>query len=102
METWAELKNIMRKRFVPSYYYREMHNQLRRLLQGGRTMDEYYQELEALLIKFDVKEDREATTSRFLGGLQREIQDRLEMQHYVDLEEMLHHAVLVEQKIKRK
>ncbi|KAL1212236.1 hypothetical protein V5N11_030305 [Cardamine amara subsp. amara] len=33
VETWTEMKNIMRKRFMPSYYYRELHNQLRRLVQ---------------------------------------------------------------------
>ena len=40
--------------------------------------------------------------ARFLGGLNREIQDNVEMQHYVDLEEMLHKAILVEQQVKRK
>ncbi|KAL1209742.1 hypothetical protein V5N11_004896 [Cardamine amara subsp. amara] len=65
------MKAIMRKRFVLSYYYRELHNQLTRLVQGGKTWEDYYQELEALMIKADVREDREATMSRFLGGLQR-------------------------------
>ncbi|KAL1197943.1 hypothetical protein V5N11_013631 [Cardamine amara subsp. amara] len=40
--------------------------------------------------------------SKFLGGLQHDIQDRLEMQHYVDLQEMLHQAILIEQQLKRK
>ena len=65
------MKAIMRKRFVPSYYYRELHNQLRRLVQEIKTVDNYYQDLEALMIKAVIQEDREATMSRFLRGLQR-------------------------------
>lgn len=102
VETWTEMKTIMRKRFVPSHHHRELHNKLRKLTQGSRSVEDYYQELETLLIRADVSEDREATMSRFLGGLNRDIQDRLEMQHYVDLEEMLHKAILVEQQLKRR
>jgi len=40
--------------------------------------------------------------SRFLGGLNRDIQDRLETQYYVQIEEMLHKAILFEQQVKRK
>lgn len=38
--------------------------------------------------------------SLFLRGLNRDIQDNVEMQHYV--EEMLHKAILVEKQLKRK
>ncbi|CAA7053153.1 unnamed protein product [Microthlaspi erraticum] len=40
--------------------------------------------------------------SRFLGSLNKAIQDRVEMQHYEELEDMLHKAILVEQQVKRK
>ncbi|KAL1193256.1 hypothetical protein V5N11_017089 [Cardamine amara subsp. amara] len=59
VETWNEMKRIMRKRLIPSYYYRELHNKLRRLVQGSKTVENYYQELEVLMIKADVQEDRE-------------------------------------------
>ncbi|KAL1208864.1 hypothetical protein V5N11_010541 [Cardamine amara subsp. amara] len=65
MGSWTEMKTIMRKRFVPSYYYQELHNQLRRLVQGRKTVENYYQELEALMIKADEREDREATMLSF-------------------------------------
>lgn len=38
----------------------------------------------------------------FLGGLNREIEDSVEMQHYVEIEDMLHKAFLVEQQLQRK
>ena len=34
IDTWEDMKFVMRKRFVPSYYHRELHNKLQRLVQG--------------------------------------------------------------------
>ena len=45
---------------------------------------------------------REATTSRFLGDLNREIANQLELQQYVELEEMLHVAIKLENQFKRR
>ncbi|WZZ20631.1 hypothetical protein YC2023_122018 [Brassica napus] len=58
--------------------------------------------MELLMLRACVSEDSEATMARFLGGLNREIQDRVEMQHYLEIEEMLHKAILVEQQVKRR
>ena len=54
------------------------------------------------MLRACISEDREATMARFLGGLNREIQDSVEMQHYLEMEEMLHKAILVEQQVKTK
>ena len=40
--------------------------------------------------------------SRFLGGLNREIQDKVELQNYEDVQEMVHKAELIEAQIKRR
>ncbi|XP_019086811.1 PREDICTED: uncharacterized protein LOC109127055, partial [Camelina sativa] len=102
IDTWNQLKTVMRRRFVPSYYHRDLHQRLRNLVQGSKTVEEYFKEMETLLLRADVHEDGETMMSRFMGGLNREIQDRLETQHYVEIEEMLHKAVMFEQQIKRK
>lgn len=39
--------------------------------------------------------------ARFLCGLNREIQDQVELRHYLDLDEMLQMAIKVEQQLKR-
>ena len=39
--------------------------------------------------------------ARFLLGLNREIHDKVEVQHYVELEDMVHMAIKVEQQLKR-
>ena len=46
VETWEEMKRVMRKRFVPTYYYRELYNKLQNLRQGNRSVEEYYKEME--------------------------------------------------------
>ncbi|KAH9716907.1 Endonuclease [Citrus sinensis] len=35
INTWEEMKIIMRRRFVPSHYYRELHQRLQSLTQGS-------------------------------------------------------------------
>jgi hypothetical protein len=58
--------------------------------------------MEILMIRANVVEDREATMARFLNGLNREIANVVELQHYVELEDMLHVAMKVERQLKRK
>ena len=42
------------------------------------------------MIRPNVVEDREATMARFLNGLNRDIANVVELQHYVELEDMVH------------
>ena len=63
-------------------------------------MDDYYKEMEIALIRANVKEDREATMARFLNGLNRDIANVVELQHYVELEDMVHMAIKVEGSLK--
>ena len=76
IETWEEMKTVMRRRFVPSYYYRELYQKLQSLTQGSRSVEDYYKEMEIAMIRANIEEDREATMARFLGGLNREIMVR--------------------------
>ena len=48
--SWFEMKTIMRKRFVPQHYYREVYNMLQRLNQGSRSVEDYFQEMEMVMI----------------------------------------------------
>ena len=38
IETWDELTMLMRRRFVPTHYHRELYQKLRRLLQGTKLI----------------------------------------------------------------
>ncbi|KAL5540700.1 hypothetical protein UlMin_045815 [Ulmus minor] len=90
IETWDEMKAIMRKRFLQS------------LRQGLSSVEDYFKEMEIAMIRANVEEDREATMARFLVGLNRDIANVVELQHYVELEDMVHMAIKVEQQLKRK
>ncbi|GKV11019.1 hypothetical protein SLEP1_g22308 [Rubroshorea leprosula] len=102
IETWEEMKAVMRKRFVPNHYYQELYKKLQGLRQGHRSVEEYYQEMEKAMIRANVEEDREATMVRFFQGLNPDIHDWVEMQHYVELEDMVHMAIIVERQLKKR
>ncbi|XP_031276789.1 uncharacterized protein LOC116135233 [Pistacia vera] len=75
---------------------------LQGLVQGSMSVEDYYKEMEIAMIRANIEEDREATMARFIAGLNKKIADVVELQHYVEMEELLHKAVKVEKQIKSK
>ena len=102
VDTWTEMKRVMRKRYVPTSYNRTMRQKLQGLSQGNLTVEEYYKEMEMALVRANIEEDSEDTMARFLNGLNPEIRDVVELQEYVVLDDLLHRALRVEQQIKRR
>ena len=96
------MKAMMRKRFVPSYYYRELYQKLQSLRQGNRSLDDYYKEMETAMIRENVEEDREATMARFLAGLNREIANIVELKDHMELEDMVHMTMKVKRHLKQR
>jgi hypothetical protein len=83
--SWSGMKDLMRHRFVPEHYKRDMYNKLQQLTQGTKSVDEYYKEMELLMIRTGTREDIEDTMSRFLNGLNFEMRDCVEMVYYNDI-----------------
>ena len=54
------------------------------------------------LVRANIEEETEDTMAHFLSGLNPDIRDVVELQEYVELDELLHKAVLVEQQLKMK
>ncbi|XP_071920645.1 uncharacterized protein [Coffea arabica] len=100
--TWTELKRLMKRRFVPSHYHRDLYQKLQTLTQGQRSVEDYYKDMEISMLRADIQEDREATMARFLNGLRVEIADQLELQYYVEIENMVEKAIKIEQRLKRR
>ena len=67
------MKVAIRKRFIPNHYYHDLHNILEGLIQGSKSVNEYYKEMEIAMIRVNVEEDCEATMARFLNGLNHDI-----------------------------
>jgi transposase InsO family protein len=98
-QTWDALKRVMRARFVPSYYARDLLHKLQQLRQGARSVEEYYQELQMGLLRCDLAETEEAGMARFLGGLNREIQDILAYKDYNNITRLFHLACKAEREV---
>ena len=81
VQTWGEMKVLIRRKFVPNHYYRDLYLKLQGLNQGYKTVDEYHKEIERARIRPNVVEVREATMSRFLNRLNRDIANVVEVQH---------------------
>ncbi|KAA3473623.1 mutant gag-pol polyprotein [Gossypium australe] len=58
--------------------------------------------MEVAMIRADVQEDREATMSHFLAGLNRQIANIVELQHYIEVVDMVHMEIKVEKQLKHK
>ena len=52
------------------------------------------------MIRANVDEDKETTIARFFTRMNREIQNVVEFQYYVELEDMVQMAIKVEKQIK--
>ena len=64
-------------------------------------MDDYHKEMKNAMIRASVEEDREATMAKFLNGLNQDMANVVELQHYVKLEEMVHMAIKVKRQLKK-
>lgn len=100
--TWRDLTRAMELRFVPSSYKRELHQKLEFLTQGSKSVDDYYKEMETLLIRASIEEDEESTMARFLGGLRKDIMEVVDLHPYTNINELLQLATKVESHHKKR
>ncbi|KAI3445228.1 hypothetical protein Pfo_001893 [Paulownia fortunei] len=75
ISTWDEIKT-------------ELYQKLQSLTQDNRSMENYFKEMEIFMIQANVEKYREATMARFLVSLNQKIANLVELQHYVELEDM--------------
>ena len=59
--TWAQMNDVMRACFVPTYYNRDLFKKLQLLKQGTKSVEEYYKEMEIAMIRANFTEDDEQT-----------------------------------------
>jgi hypothetical protein len=100
--TWEAMKEAMRHRFVLTHYFRKLDQELHRLVQGGKSVEDYHKKLEMCMVRANIEEDEEVTMARFLGGLNKEIADTIELYKYDTFEEILDVAMKIEKQKKCK
>ena len=54
------------------------------------------------MIRVNAEEDREGTMVRFMNGLNHDITNIVELQHYLEMEDLLHMAIKVKRQLRRK
>ena len=60
------------------------------------SVEDYYKEIEMAMMRANIQEDSEATMARSLRGLNSELQEALELQHYLDLGDLLELTIKAE------
>ena len=98
-QTWDALKRVMRARFVPSYHARDLLHRLQQFRQGNKYVEEYYQELQTGMLRCGLVETEDAAMARFVGGLNREIQDILAYKEYNSIDRLFHLACKAEREV---
>ncbi|XP_024009254.1 uncharacterized protein LOC112084365 [Eutrema salsugineum] len=101
IQTWHDIKYLLRLRYVPEHYHRDLQKRFRKLTQGSRSVEEYFEECAKLMNSLELEESEEALMAQFVDGLQERIARKVERVKYSGLHE-LHLSVQVEQQIKRK
>ncbi|CAL1369521.1 unnamed protein product [Linum trigynum] len=89
----------MRRRYGPTQG--EMHRALDVLRQGSNSVYDYYKKMKRLMARADFDEDEKETIARFLNGLNRGIRHVVEIQPFIDLNELVQMAIQVEKQQKR-
>ena len=65
-------------------------------------MEDYYKDMEIVMIMVNVVEDRKATMVWFLNRLNIEITNVVELHHYIKVEDMVHMAMKMKRQLRRK
>lgn len=60
---------------MPASYTRDLKFKLQKLFHGSKGVEEYYKEMEVLMIQAKIEEDEKVTMARFLNGLNSDICD---------------------------
>lgn len=95
------MKDLMRQRFVPQHFHKDLQRRFRTLKQGTKSVEEYYEEFERLRNRLGLNEDEESIMPQFVDGLQDRISSKVERQNYLYFKDLFHLAIQAEQHIKK-
>ncbi|CAL9233877.1 unnamed protein product, partial [Arabidopsis halleri] len=100
VNSWAKMKRLMRKTFLPYNYARTIYTRFQNLRQGVRSVDDYASEFFAMLARNSLTETEDQLVSRFIGGLRQQIQSVLMQFNPTTVSEAHQRALLIEQNIR--
>lgn len=60
IKTWEDMKFNIRKRYVPTYYYRNLQHKFRKHTQGSKSVEEYFDEFKVLRDRLEAEDSEES------------------------------------------
>ncbi|VFQ83151.1 unnamed protein product [Cuscuta campestris] len=101
VKTWTNMRDLLKKKFIPTHYIRENFARLQHLREGNRSVAEYNRDFEELLMRCDLQENGSQSFVRYLIGLNTQIANTVELQTFKSLEELTKLALKVEAQLKK-
>ena len=102
IRTWEKMKKELRKKFLPEGYLQEAFLYLHDFTQRDKTVADYTEEFDHLMLKCGIVEPEEQTIARYLRGLRREIHDMVTLQPFITYHDVFKLATKVEKQLKEK
>ena len=102
IESWDRLKKHLREAFLPHNYARMMYQKFQNLRQGTRMVDEYTTEFYQLMARNDLGKTDDQLVSKYIGGLQIQYQDTLNMFDLYSVSDAYQKALQLERQAKRR
>ncbi|KAH6829248.1 hypothetical protein C2S53_007946 [Perilla frutescens var. hirtella] len=100
IDTWEEMKGLMRGHFIPVHYERELEKKPNRIKQGTRSIEEYHKELETALNRVGKQETLNATIIRYIEGMNPDIACEVELRDFNSIERMVQYASIAEKQLR--
>jgi len=82
------MRSKLKAKFLRPHYVQDNFTKLHNIRQEGRSVEEYTQEFERLLMTCDLRESEDQTIVRYLGGLNESIRNVVELQAFSTLDEV--------------
>ena len=93
----GENEKIMKTRFLPFNYEQTLYNQYHNCWQGARIVADYIEEFHRLGARTNLMENEQHLIARFVGGLRFDIKEKVKLQPFLNLADVITYTESVEE-----
>ncbi|KAK0587640.1 hypothetical protein LWI29_026225 [Acer saccharum] len=98
--TWIKMKKELTRKYLPDNYRQDIFLKIQNFRQKDLSIAEYTAEFDNLMLKGDLMEPEQQTIARYLGGLNYEISNVVQLQPYWTFNDVCKLAFKVEKQQK--
>ena len=96
VDAWTVMKNLLKQKFLPVNYSRDLRSSFQDLKQGSKTVVGYSEEFMTMQARCGFNEDEDVLVDRYFKGLTLDIQDIPAFKHFDNVDEIVQHAIKAE------